>query len=73
MRNSGTADLEALRGVHEDDLVLKAESNAERRNVSSEVEDLPMPPESAKIVRKGSIELPSLDLIGKPTKRTASL
>ena len=72
MRKSATADLEALHGVHEDDLDSKAESNPERRNVSSRVENLPMPHDRVEFVRKDSIELPSLDLIGKPSKRTGS-
>ena len=66
-RNSAS-DLEALRYPNENEHVVDGEDNAER----SEVGILPMPLNKMEVVRKDSIELPSLDLIGKPTNRTGS-
>ncbi len=69
VRNSAE-DLEALR---EGDGVSKARSSPEMRNDSSDIEALEMPPDKAELERKDSIELPSLDLIGRPSRRAGSV
>ena len=62
LRNS-TSDLEALHGAHEVDRISKVPSNTEI---------LPIPPEIFKMERKNSMELPSLELIGRPSERSGS-
>ena len=70
MQQDCGSDLEALRrNTNENDGVVDVERNAE----SGEVEILPVIPDKAEAVRRDSIELPSLDLIGKPSKRSGSL
>ena len=66
-RNSGS-DLEALHGIHKGDVVSKAQSNE-----LNQVDRLGLPPGPVELVRKDSIGLPSLDMIGKPSKRNGSV
>lgn len=69
MRNSA----EYLEALREGDGVSKARSSPEMRNDSSDIEALEMPPDKAELERKDSIELPSLDLIGRPSRRAGSV
>ena len=77
MQRNSASDLEALRQPNANEGAAGAErnGNVETRNASREngVEIPPMPRDQIEVARKDSIELPSLDLIGKPTKPTGSL